>query len=88
MAGLLSLSEMTIIKTIAPHLENVLMQNPAQNSQEASFKTSLSFTDRVLCLCPELMDPSHQKAVNRSGKGQWNGWLPGDQRDTQLEWKV
>lgn len=84
MAGLLLLCEMTIIKTIAPHLENVLMQNTAQNSQEASFKTSLDLTNRVLCLCPELMNPSHQKAVHRSARGQWNAWLPGDQRGSYL----
>lgn len=83
MAGLLLLYEMTIIKTIAPHLENVLMQNTAQNSQEASFKMALNVTSRVLGLCPELMDPSHQKAVNGSGRGQWDGWLPGD-----LGWKI
>jgi hypothetical protein len=41
---------MTIIKTIAPHLENSLMLNTAQNSQEASVKTSLNITNRVACL--------------------------------------
>lgn len=58
---------MTIIKTIAPHLENVLMQNTAQNSQEASFKTSLKFTNRVLSLCPELMDPLSRKLSTEVG---------------------
>lgn len=67
MAGLLLWCEMTIIKTIAPHLENILMQNTAQDSQETSFETALN-SNRVLCLCPALVDASHQKAVNSRGR--------------------
>lgn len=67
MAGLLLWCEMTIIKTIAPHLENILMQNTAQDSQETSFETALN-SNRVLCLCPALVYAYHQKAVNSRGR--------------------
>lgn len=58
---------MTIIKRIAPHLENILMQNTAQDSQETSFETALN-SNRVLCLCPALVYASHQKAVSSRGR--------------------
>lgn len=67
MAGLLLWCEMSIIKTIAPHLENILMQNTAQDSQETSFEMALT-SNRVLCPWPEFVYASHQKAVNRSGR--------------------
>lgn len=88
MAGLLLLCEMTIIMTIAPHLENGLMQNTAQNSQEASFKKAPNFTSGVLCLCPELMDPSHQRAVNRSRRGQGVVGFLETQGIASLGWRV
>lgn len=58
---------MTIIKTIAPHLEKILMQNTAQDTQETSFEVALN-SSRVLCLCPEVVYASHQNAVNGSGR--------------------
>lgn len=58
---------MTIIKTTAPHLAKILMQNRAKDSQETSFKTALN-SNRVLCLCPEVVYASHQNAVNGSGR--------------------
>ena len=58
---------MTIIKTTAPHLAKILMQNTAQDTQETSFKMALN-SNRVLCLCPEVVYASHQNSVNGSGR--------------------
>lgn len=85
MVGLLLLYEMTIIKTIAPHLENVLMQSTAQNSQEAAFKNVSEHHQQSSMPVSRAQGPLSPESCQQKWKGTVECLASRrDQRDAQL----